>query len=476
MAFNSMSLEQRSAFLNAIAPWEAAYQSNSFAYVAVRKNGIFCLVQGVLWLNSSEPKTPFSHFESENVRAGHFALSDVDRTFRDFIDDFGAGEVITPQGRLDFAPGGASHSASFTPLHPSALQAQSRVNVLRITGGKQFLGSEPSLLDWELRAGITPFDGVHELLAEYALGGLFSDAVTVEIVATAILGFDGNSSQIEAGSAVISVRIASALEVDKVSVGYREIVAGKIVRRGSVPGSQFQWTSIGDMQIGTHHMAVDAAALLHCYGIYNKVAQTHWFVSDPANFQNVRRVLIEAIDPGLAIAAEFLGRVRSKGQNARDLEVAVAWLFWMHGFSTVQLGTTARTQEFSDLILMSPQGHVAIVECTTGLLKADNKMPKLVARSSSVRERLNHTGNSHVKLLPVMVSSLPRAELQADLDQATRLGVLVIAREELDQLMVRTIIPNDADKMFNLAEGEIRRLQETLNSNKEAVSEPELPL
>ena len=95
----------------------------------------------------------------------------------------------------------------------------------------------------------------------------------------------------------------------------------------------------------------------------------------------------------------------------------------MLGFGTVQMGSTARTRDFADLILTTPQNQIAIVECTTGLLlRADNKLPKLVARYATVRQRLNRSNNGHVKLLPIMVSTLPREELKADLEQAEKLG------------------------------------------------------
>ena len=94
----------------------------------------------------------------------------------------------------------------------------------------------------------------------------------------------------------------------------------------------------------------------------------------------------------------------------------------MLGFGTVQMGSTARTQDFADLILTTPQDQIAIVECTTGLLRADNKLPKLVARYATVRQRLDRSNNGHVKLLPIMVSTLPREELKADLEQAEKLG------------------------------------------------------
>jgi hypothetical protein len=349
------------------------------------------------------------------------------------------------------------------------LQAQSRVNVLKLTGATQILGNEPSVLDWELRSAATPFDSVNELFSEYGLGGIFTDGLTVEVVANAVMGFNGDASKISGETATIVVQLANTLDPAKASLGYREISPGKVVR-GSLTGSQFQWKQTDDMQIGTFDLKVTKAAILHCYALYNKVAQTHWYIIDPTTSQNTQRVIFESFDTGLAILNEFLGRSRTKGRDARDLEAGVAWLFWMLGFSTVQLGSTARTQDFSDVVLITPQGHIAIVECTTGLLRADSKLSKLVARASTVRQRLDQSSHAHLKLLPVMVSTLTRQELQADLEDAEKLGVLVIAREELDQLVPRTAIGAKPDELFANAEQRVRQMQETLK----AKAEPEL--
>ncbi|HXI05248.1 MAG TPA: hypothetical protein VNJ49_02785 [Bradyrhizobium sp.] len=459
-------------FLEAINPWESGYRENSFTYVATRLGNDFVLAQGMVWLRTSPSPIPFIHFKSENVRAGHFKLSDVGKSFQEVIRELGDGYLTTPYEKLYFPAKSPSHGASFTPLHPAALQSQSRLNVLKITGAAQLLSANPSVLDWELRSSSVPFDSIHELLSEYGLGGLFTDFVTVEVIATAVMGFDGDACRITENNARIVVRLPPTLDTKEVSVGYREINPGVRVRRGSLAGTQFTWTQGPEIQVGIFDVAVNKAALLHCYAIYNGVAQTHWFISDPTTSQNPRRVVVETFDPGLAILIEFMGRSRGKSYDARDLEVAVAWMFWMLGFSTVQLGSTARTQDFSDVVLVTPQGHLGIVECTIGLLKAGDKLAKLVARHATLRARLNNSNNGHLKLLPIMVSPLPRAELQADLEQAERLGVLVLAREQLDQLVQRTLITTNPDELFQEAEKRVQSAQEAFRAK---AAEPELP-
>jgi hypothetical protein len=428
----------------------------------------------MLWLSPFQSQIPFTQFQSENVRAGHFKLSDIGKTFQEVIKELSKGSLDTPHGTLVFPQELPSHRTSFTPLHPSALQAQSRLNVLKITGEPQLLTAGSSVLDWELRSSPVPFDSIQELLSEYRLGGLFTDSITVEVIATAVMGFDGDVCQITEDQAHIAIRLADTLDTNKVSVGYREINPGA-VKRGSLAGSQFAWTQEPGRQMGKLELGVKKAAILHCYAIYNGVAQTHWFITDPTTSQNSRRVVVETFDPGLAILSEFMARSRGKSYDARDLEVAVAWMFWMLGFGTIQLGSTARTQDFSDIVLITPQGHLSIVECTTGLLKAENKLAKLISRHAILRARLDQSNSGHLKLLPIMVSTLPRAELQADLEQAERLGVLVLAREQIDQILPRTVITNNADELFQEAENRVKSAQEAFQAKAVANSEPELP-
>ena len=476
MSFDLYSLGKIHAFYEAISPWETGYQQNSFAYVATKHANNFVLCQGILWLNPTPSKFPFTTFKSDNICAGQFKLADVGKNFPEFIDDLRDGAVVTPRRTLMFpTEGGQHHRALFTPLHPSALPAQSRVNVLKLTGAGQILRNEPSVLDWELRSAATPFNSVNQLLSEYGLGGIFTDALTVEVVATAVMGFNGDASKISGETATIVLQLANTLDMAKASVGYRVISQGKVVR-GSLTGSQFLWKQTDDMQIGTFDLKVTKAAILHCYALYNKVAQTHWYITDPTTSQNSRRVIFRSFDTGLAILNEFLGRSHAKGRDARDFEVGVAWLFWMLGFGTLQLGSTARTQDFSDVVLITPQGHIAIVECTTGLLRADSKLQKLVARASTVRRRLDRSSHAHLKLLPIMISTLTRQELQADLEDAEKLGVLVMAREELDQLVPRTAIGANTDELFSNAEQRVRQMQEALKSKAGTDAEPELPL
>ncbi|MGY3354820.1 hypothetical protein ACVWZK_001483 [Bradyrhizobium sp. GM0.4] len=226
------------SFSDAIAPWEVGYTNNVFCYLAICHHGVFIVVQGAIWLNTLKFKAPSEHFASEKVRAGYYPLEALGKSYKELISEMASGIVHTPDGDLHFPPGdGGRHSASFTPLHPTALQSQSRVNVLRIGGLQQFAAGESSVLDWELRAARRPYDSLQDLMSDYQLGGIFTDIITVEVIGTAVMAIDGDSSKIEGELATIGVKLAKSLPVNKVAVSYRLFNQGKVVGRNYIESS-----------------------------------------------------------------------------------------------------------------------------------------------------------------------------------------------------------------------------------------------
>jgi hypothetical protein len=88
---------------------------------------------------------------------------------------------------------------------------------------------------------------------------------------------------------------------------------------------------------------------------------------------------------------------------------------WLLGFSVAQLGGTPRTQDAADIIATTPNGHFAVIECTTGLLKADNKLPLLHDRAQAVRRALESSAHNQLRVLPVIVTTKSREEIKPDL-------------------------------------------------------------
>jgi hypothetical protein len=123
----------------------------------------------------------------------------------------------------------------------------------------------------------------------------------------------------------------------------------------------------------------------------------------------------------------------------------------MLGFSVAHLNTR-RTRDAADLLVTTPMGHFAIVECTTGLLKAENKLSLLYDRAEATRRGLNASNSAHLRLMPMMITSKTRAEITPDLETAEKLGILVMTRESLETAINRTLVQPNADQMYDEAE------------------------
>jgi hypothetical protein len=210
-----------------------------------------------------------------------------------------------------------------------------------------------------------------------------------------------------------------------------------------------RWTVTDEHQYGTAEIVVPPAAVIHCFVSYRGLAQHFGWIADPTTMQNPRRSVYTKFDENAEILSDFFTRSGTKGRDARDLEAGVAWLLWMLGFSVAHLGGTERTQDAADLIATTPKGDFAVVECTTGLLKADNKLPLLISRVEQVRSGIVASNNKHLRVLPIIVTSKARAEVSADIEQAERLGVLVITKEDLQGAIDRTLVFPNPEKMYD---------------------------
>jgi hypothetical protein len=185
-------------FFKAVQPIEEAYGVGSFGYVARRQDGRWALIQGALIFNPIQTKAPLTHFQSENIRAGHFLLSDVQLNERSFVERALDSEIAIPNGRLHFPPAeGGFHGASYIPFHPIGLQAQNRLNALNIFGGQpQLQDLRQHDFDWELKASPTPFDNLQELMIHYHVGQLRGGVAPIEVLAPTIAAIDGACSSI----------------------------------------------------------------------------------------------------------------------------------------------------------------------------------------------------------------------------------------------------------------------------------------
>ncbi len=455
-------------FLDAVKAVEGAYEHSTFSYIALRANDAFGSVRAFIRLDTGRPAIPHTHYQSVQIRAGHYSLDELGFGLRELLQQLLTGTLPTPHGDLQF-PGNESdsHSAIYFPLSPEAV-AQTRLRVLKLLGGTTPSIHQPDI-DWELKASQKPYYALNELLAEYILGGLpFEHVTDVQVIAFPVALVDGLASKIAGEEATVHVRLAKGLERGNLRLGYRVLTQGRVSTRDSISGDALSWTDEPDFSRGITALNIPTGAILDCTVSYKGSAQHFWLLSDPATFQNARRAAYEVADKNLELLRDIVSKALRKGDDARDFEAAIAWLFWMLGFSAVQLGHTKRTnQDAADLILCTPSGHFAVIECTTGLLKADQKLSLLYERAQTVRRALGTPQFNHLQVLPVIITAKRRAEIEADLEQAEKLGILVFAREEIDEMLNRTLTLPNPDQYYE----EVRQALQAAQA-KHAPNEP----
>lgn len=441
-----------------IAPWEAAYIHPGLSFFAVRHAGQLHVLHGRLFLHTAPPTIPRKHFESVNAIAGYFPLAELGLTHRAMVDKIMASEPIqTPLGNL-LLPLDSNLSTHYLPFHPEGIGGGNRISVLLISGAQRHSYIQQPQLDWELKSASAPFDSLGELLGEYSLGGYKGDFAHIEVVALAAVEVDINSV-VQGDSAKPALFLASSLNKADCHLGYRVLLHGQVMERGTISGADMEWVPGDHFMHGTGVLTIPSGAVLQCFATYRGFVHHQRWIADPALSQNPRRAALEEFDDKLVVLRDFLFEEQKQRKDARDFEIGVAWLMWMLGFSVAHAGATPRTSEATDILATTPGGHMALVECTTGHIKADTKLAKLIERAQTVRRRLDASGNHHIRLLPVIVTALGRDEVKADLDQAQQLGVVVAAREDLSDALSRSIMLQNADLIFSEAEDSLLNRQ-----------------
>lgn len=458
------------AFFAMLSHHDKAYVHRALNFIAIKADNNFEIIHGRVFLNTDEPKARPQHFRSENVRAGRYTLAELGLDLRGLVSQLLTGSIPTPHGPLLFpSAGGNRHATTYDPLNEFGLRNQVRYSVLTILG-KAIPHIQQPELDWEIKAASPPYDGLQEIINELALGGMITPTASVEIVAFNVAVVDGKTSSLTGDHARVETLIAKGLEGDKVTLGYRVYAPPSEAIRGVVLGSDMHWTESGPNLRSVTNIDVPPTAVINCTVSYDGLAESHLWLSDPARTQNSRRAVFETFDPKLESLKAVIVGASGRGQDARILEAAVAWLLWLLGFGIVHLGGTPRTRDAADIIATTPGGHFAVIECTTGLLKAENKLALLHARASGVRQSLAASNSSHLHVLPVIVTSRSLEEIKAELESAERLGILVIAREMIDQAIERTIRQPNADQVYAEAE------QQVAAALTKYESQPSLPL
>lgn len=441
-------------FDSLLSKWKGAYVCAVYSYVGVKTAEGPHLLYGRILLEPSRSgidETLFT-FETEHVVAGRFVRSTTTEDLVVLIEKAGVGKMDRFEGIVSLAAeAGRPFSTYFAPIYHPFVSDGPRLPSLRVHGiAKHNLlvtGGDARQIDWEMRAADIPFDTLDELLGHCLLPPLAQsgDRTTLEIVARTP-GTIGVASIITGGEAVIECRVARALDLGKVRVGYRILDKSQRIDRGSVTGDAFEWRDESDLRVASHRVLVGEASLLEAFLSYDRVPLHHWWITDPEKRLNPRDAIHQVFDQDQEVLRRMV--LTPETDKPYAFEAAVSTLLSLLGFSVANYGRIPKLQRGPDIIAFSPLGHVAIIECTVGLLDENDKLAKLVQRTQLIKDKLAKAGYGHLELQAAIVTPLPRNEVVAHLATAGEHGICVVCKEDLERLLSQVRLFPNAERML----------------------------
>ncbi len=340
-----------------------------------------------------------------------------------------------PGGTLTLTKSENYGAPSINRVARSIQQEQSHTLNFQLTGSGFCQGHYPSEEDlWKLRASNPPFFNIQDLVNQLGLGASYG----FEIIALAPIAI-ANSSRIDGTVATVEINAAVGLDETKVHLGVTIHEKAGLPSRTHFESSQITWkphTLNPLIKVGEIKFEVPKASLLHCYANFaDRCYNTYW-VSDPTTTQNHLRAIVEIFDAEFRKTRQKLDQGRG-GSDAEGHENAVATMMWMLGFAPLN---TSKLVEAPDIVGVSADGNILVVECTLGDLKTKrgNKMQNLLDRVKTINEALERANASFYKCIPVVVSSKSKEDILDDIEICEKQGIAVITKDDLDDFLSTT--------------------------------------
>ena len=455
---NPLQDKDFSNFKTLLDLWAGAYQCAVISYVGLKTPKGPRLLFGRVLLEPARDgvNDMVFQFETDHVLAARFITNATQSDIDVFLIEAENGEIRNVNN-LANVPLQCEENLStyFASIYHPAVSEGPRVPSLLIRGDSRHnLYAEVAdsrQLDWELKAAEIPFDTLDELLNHCALPTLMQmgDSTTLEIIAKSP-AMVSSASTIKENKAVIECHLTAALEPEKLRLGFK-VFQQDSIDRGSINGSKFKWRKKSGINVGTWRKPVGDAHLIQTFLSYAGASLHQWWVADPLKRLNPRQAIHQTFDADMS----YLRQMLFEPKNDQDyvFESAVTTLLGLLGFSVTNYGRAPKLQDGPDIIALAPAGNVAVVECTIGLLDNKDKLAKLVQRSTGIREKLNQAGHGFLQVQAVIVSSLSRGDVAANMETASKHDIAVVCREDIEQLLNQVGLPPNADKLFEDTKG-----------------------
>jgi len=318
-----------------------------------------------------------------------------------------------------------------------------------------------ALLDSELRVLESPYDGVADLLSSMGIpekAKNFHDA-TFDVVLRSPIRYEEHS-RIQDKNLKLHLKCSPNIVKNDLRIGLKIAQNNNVIARSSIPHDKVVWRKSGSWLDADVSYSLGEVVAAQVFFSYRDEPLLRWWIVDPDKQLNYRLSIHKGFDKNLEILNKLLFPPKNK---SRDFEKGSAQLFALQGFSVLQYGDKDSVQEGPDIIIESPKGNIAVVECTIGTPDIHSKLPKLVQRTNTVKEKLTQASRGNVRVIPVLMTNIYTIELEPFLNTAAEFEVAVVNREMIDEDLNRLELPIDADAHYDKIASLIQKNQKDEN-------------
>lgn len=295
--------------------------------------------------------------------------------------------------------------------------------------------------DNELRLATPPFDGVTDACNWLGLTapGSSSDANSLNIRVGPPVDLIFDECRLSADCLTLTLHAHPKFDISRVRLAVRAAPGSGLLGRQQVAGDITWRRARSGRRPGVAQIHLPQAdSALAMLMIEGSTVRRQWFI-DPAKARNNRYLAVQHFDKELRMIRQAV----LDSSDSVKFEHGVAALLFLLGFTpSVQLETDA-----PDLVVTTPGGKLALVECTIRTSDIAAKIGRLVDRRGSLSKYLVASGHP-AEVNAVLVCRLPLDQLPAQVTEASRNKVTLLTNENLLAAFDQVRLPEDPDEVL----------------------------
>jgi len=352
---------------------------------------------------------------------------------------------------------------TYYPLHLPRFAGPQRCPSMMVVsqGATSQFFPELWTLDLEMKAYHMPYDGLAELLIELDCPFSARDMVAstpprIEISLAPPARTD--RAEINNSDLVVEVITSHKLDNTKLLLGVKCFPReGGDVQRISLSHKIVQ-QHMPSLATITFRQSLPEVGRVETFLRYDGEFLDSEWARNPLTV-SVRAALHKAIDRDNALVTKFFAY---GNRNRNVFEEHVLVLLSILGLDCLHYGNIPELSDGPDILALSNQNHLYVIECTTGDINNKGKLRHLYDRTKEIKSALQTSPYYPREILSVMVTSDTKAETRQWVNELASYGIAIISREEIEALLDQMEAPSAADLLFATLLATIPRQQELI--------------